>query len=294
MTTAEEKIEWLIDEVKALQGGQVKIATSVEAISTWSVNAEKISGELSKEIQKLTSRIAALETIAPTAQESAPAREEEGRAKGHRVLPQHQGDDARLPNLHRTLVRGEKPYPNSIHADDISEYMSHRTSPYLQQSKYHEFKLPRVDFPRFESEHPKIWREKCEKYFTMYRVPVEMWVPLATINFDSNSALWLQTYEAQHAIETWADLCIAMDKKFGRDLYQNHMRDMLNIKQTSDVLEYAARFEQAKHRVLVHNRDLDDTFFVQKFLDGLKYNISNAIALHRPRTVDAALSLALM
>ncbi|KAF8711284.1 hypothetical protein HU200_029305 [Digitaria exilis] len=109
MTTAEEKIEWLIDEVKALQGGQVKIATSVEAISTWSVNAEKISGELSKEIQKLTSRIAALETIAPTAQESAPAREEEGRAKGHRVLPQHQGDDARLPNLHRTLVRGEKP-----------------------------------------------------------------------------------------------------------------------------------------------------------------------------------------
>jgi hypothetical protein len=59
-------------------------------------------------------------------------------------------------------------------------------------------------------------------------------------------------------------------------------------------LEYAARFEQAKHRVLVHNRNVDDVFFVQKFLDGLKYNISNAIALHKPRTVDVALSLALM
>jgi hypothetical protein len=33
---------------------------------------------------------------------------------------------------------------------------------------------------------------------------------------------------------------------------------------------------------------------VQKFLDGLKYNIRSAIALHKPRTVDAALSLALM
>jgi hypothetical protein len=33
---------------------------------------------------------------------------------------------------------------------------------------------------------------------------------------------------------------------------------------------------------------------VQKFLDGLKYNISNAITLHKPRMVDAALSLALM
>ena len=34
--------------------------------------------------------------------------------------------------------------------------------------------------------------------------------------------------------------------------------------------------------------------FVQKFLDGLRYNISNAITLYRPQTVDAALSLALM
>lgn len=72
------------------------------------------------------------------------------------------------------------------------------------------------------------------------------------------------------------------------------MRHLLNIRQTHDVLEYANRFEQAKHRVLVHNRDIDEVFFVQKFLNGLRYNISNAITLHKPRTVDAALSLALM
>lgn len=60
------------------------------------------------------------------------------------------------------------------------------------------------------------------------------------------------------------------------------------------MLEYAGRFEQAKHRVLIHNREIGEVFFVQKILDGLNYNISNAIALHRPRTVDAALSLALM
>lgn len=72
------------------------------------------------------------------------------------------------------------------------------------------------------------------------------------------------------------------------------MRDLLTIRQTGDVLEYAGRFEQAKHRVLVHNKDMGEVFFVQKFMDGLKYNISNAITLHKPRTVDAALSLALM
>ena len=46
--------------------------------------------------------------------------------------------------------------------------------------------------------------------------------------------------------------------------------------------------------MLVHNPNIDDVFFVQKFLHGLNYSISNAITLHKLRTVDGALSLALM
>lgn len=68
----------------------------------------------------------------------------------------------------------------------------------------------------------------------------------------------------------------------------------MSIRQTNDVLEYANHFEQAKHRVLVHNKEVDEIFFVQKILDGLNHNISNALQLHKLRTVDAALSLALM
>jgi hypothetical protein len=154
--------------------------------------------------------------------------------------------------------------------------------------------LPKVDFPKFDGEHPHVWKEKCEKYFSMYNVPVHVWVPFATINFRGNAELWFQSYEAQHSVGTWPELCVAINQKFGRDLHHNYMRDLLTIRQTSDVLEYAGRFEQAKHWVLVHNKDMGEVFFVQKFLDELKYNISNAISLHKPRTVDAALSLAIM
>jgi hypothetical protein len=155
-------------------------------------------------------------------------------------------------------------------------------------------KLPKVDFPMFEGEHPQVWKNRCEKYFRMYEIPVHLWVRFVTVNFKRNAALWLLTYEEQHDIDSWPDLCHAVEKKFGRDLYQNYMRDLLAIKQTSDVLEYSERFEQAKHRVLVHNRDIGEVLFVQKFIDGLKHNISRAIALHKPRTIDAALSFALM
>lgn len=77
--------------------------------------------------------------------------------------------------------------------------------------------------------------------------------------------MWLQTYEAQHTIDSWAELCVVVEQKIGKDLYQNHMRDLLHIRQTSDVLEYANRFDEAKHRVLVHNRELDDVFFFKNF-----------------------------
>jgi hypothetical protein len=97
----------------------------------------------------------------------------------------------------------------------------------------------------------------------MFNVPVHVWVPFATINFRGNAELWLQTYEAQHSIDSWAELCVAVEQKFGRDLHHNYMRDLLTIRQTSDVLEYSARFEQAKHRVLVHKKDMGEVFFVQ-------------------------------
>jgi hypothetical protein len=139
-----------------------------------------------------------------------------------------------------------------------------------------------------------VWRDKCEKYFAMFQVPIHLSAPFATINIKGIAELWLQTYEAHHAIGSWPDLCYVVEKKFGRDLYQNYMKDLLSIRQTTNVLEYVDRFEQARHRVLMHNKEIDEVFFVQKFLDGLNFNIGNALQLHKPRTVDDALSLALM
>jgi hypothetical protein len=130
----------------------------------------------------------------------------------------------------------------------------------------------------------------------MYQVPMHLWSEFATLHFQGSAALWLQTYEAQHSDTpiSWADLCISVDSKFGKDLYHIYMNDLLHMKQTSDVQEYFDRFQNVMHKVLVHNKALDDVFFVSKFLQGLQPDIRAAIALHKPRTVDVALSLALL
>lgn len=72
------------------------------------------------------------------------------------------------------------------------------------------------------------------------------------------------------------------------------MQELLSIRQISDVQEYYDRFQASMHKVLVHNNNLNDVFFVSKFLQGLNPDIRAAIVLHKPRTVDVTLSLAPM
>ena len=67
---------------------------------------------------------------------------------------------------------------------------------------------------------------------------------------------------------------------------------MERCKQTHTVEKYYQKFETLRHRVLVHNKHYDEAYFVTKFVNGLKREIRRATQLHKPKTVDAALSLA--
>jgi outer membrane murein-binding lipoprotein Lpp len=78
MTTAEEKLDLLLTEVKALQAGQLKLANTVDAINTWSIAADKIAANLNKSIINLTSHMKALEEATSASPPPAPPREEEG------------------------------------------------------------------------------------------------------------------------------------------------------------------------------------------------------------------------
>lgn len=94
-------------------------------------------------------------------------------------------------------------------------------------------------------------------------------------------------------METWAELVVAVNGKFGRDKYQQHLEELENLKQCGSVDDYYVKFVELMHRVLlVYNRSYDKTFFVTKFVRGLKPEVKIAIKLHKPRTVDLALSLA--
>jgi hypothetical protein len=280
MVTVEEQIKQLAADVKSIGIEQVKSTQHLKELVTWKDSTARTATDLQNSIGDLTSHIKTLGATFFKAPSPVPPREEEGRATSHGKSILHQGDNSGASAAGSTLVTGENLKLKTPSIQHFHDYHSRKLGTgevynleyqedvdrktYNQSSHPRDFKIPKLDFPKFNGEHPRVWKERCEKYFSMYNLPVHLWVPFATLNFENNASLWLQTYEAQHTIESWPELCVAVDQKFGRDLYQNYMRDILSIKQTSDVLEYAGRFEQAKHRVLVHNRNIDDVFFVQK------------------------------
>jgi hypothetical protein len=227
MATVEEKLDFFLKEMKAVQANQLKVTSAVGDLTSWSKGADLLAMELHDDIQDLKSRMQRLEAISSAPPHSAPPREEEGRAKGHRVETSHQGADAGALDPHHTLVTGENLKPKPCFPFDIPE-SSHKkihlgVVPYVvnlehddrqihsyhnspkEDSSYHhqpkDYKLPKLNFPVFTGEHPRVWRDKCEKYFTMFQVPGHHWATYATINFKGNAELWLQTYEAQHSIE---------------------------------------------------------------------------------------------
>ena len=107
MTTAEEKLDLLVTEVKSLQAGQLKLLTTVDSLNKWSITAAAITTDLGTTMKDLISRIEALEAVTSPASPHDPPCEEEGRAHGHRVVTQYQGNDGRNSSLHHALVKGE-------------------------------------------------------------------------------------------------------------------------------------------------------------------------------------------
>jgi hypothetical protein len=193
------------------------------------------------------------------------------------------------------LDKGMRTTPHTPVNFDLGEHSENFTTGTPFGSRYggSRSRPPKTEFPRFDGDNPKWWKKVCEKYFDLYDIEHETWANFATMHFTGNAALWLQTYEAEHDIDNWEELCVAIHSKFGKDKHHRYLEALERCKQKTETVEkYYQKFEAIRHKVLVYNKHYDEAFFVTKFVGGLRRDIQRAIHLHNPRTVDTALVLA--
>jgi hypothetical protein len=75
--------------------------------------------------------------------------------------------------------------------------------------------LPKLGFPKFCGDHPRIWIDKCCDYFHIYNIPECMWTTVASLHMEDNAAKWLQVYKLKVGLGDWGMFVAAVEEKFG-------------------------------------------------------------------------------
>lgn len=54
---------------------------------------------------------------------------------------------------------------------------------------------PRINFPCFDGEHPKLWISRCEDYFDLFPMEPHRWVKLAAMHMSDDAGRWLPSVD---------------------------------------------------------------------------------------------------
>jgi hypothetical protein len=154
--------------------------------------------------------------------------------------------------------------------------------------------FPKLEFPKFDGSNPRLWQDHCNMFFEVYAVHPSLKTRFAALNFVGIAKTWLHTVERRERVADWLTLCKLVMGRFDKDQYPLILKQFEATDQTASVQEYIADFEQAAHNLLLYNPNYDETYFVTRFLAGLKEDIRAGIVLHRPPDVDTASALALL
>jgi hypothetical protein len=155
-------------------------------------------------------------------------------------------------------------------------------------------RLPKVNFPEFDGENPKLWLARSEDYFEMYNVESHRWIKFATMRFTKAVARWLQSVDLRLRRANWDEFARMLLDRFGREHQELMLRQLFNIKQLGSVSEYVEQFSGPVDQSTSYGHSTDPLYFTMCFIDGLKFDIKTVVLVQHPKDLDTAYSLALL
>jgi hypothetical protein len=80
--------------------------------------------------------------------------------------------------------------------------------------------------------------------------------------------------------------------KFGVQSYPKAMCRLLGLRHQTSLQEYIKDFEELRYMVSMHNPKIDETFFVEQYIKGLKFDLQGLVQTTLPSSVNRAMILA--
>lgn len=162
-----------------------------------------------------------------------------------------------------------------------------------ESSAYHSHsRVPKVNFPGFVGENPKLWISHCRDYFDLYHVDSSDWIKILLMHFSEAAARWLQSIEPRLRSLSWDEFCSLVLERFGCDEHALLIRQLFHIRQTGLVADYVAKFTELVDQLRSYQSSNDPLYFALHFIDGLKEDIRAIVMVQHPSDLHTACVLA--
>lgn len=153
-------------------------------------------------------------------------------------------------------------------------------------------RLPKLHFPKFDGDNPKLWLSRTADFMKLYRVPQVSWVKLASMQIIAPAARWLPSVEHKLKSCSWEQFVQLVLDRFSREHHELLVRQFLHIRQTSSVADYIDCFSELADQLIAYESRPDPLYFTMRFIDGLSAELRVDVLIHRPPDLDTAFVLA--
>ncbi|KAG8365770.1 hypothetical protein BUALT_Bualt17G0006400 [Buddleja alternifolia] len=162
---------------------------------------------------------------------------------------------------------------------------------FLQKARYESpTKCLKYELPKFYGENLRGWLFKCQKLFDANYISTDAKIDLAIMNLEGKALQWHKIYMKSRftrEMPRWEEYVQALNNGFGSFLIDDPISELNNLRQTTCVQEYSDKFSEVLNYV-----DKGEYELVRCFLMGLKDEIQIKVVMFKPKTLQAAISLA--
>ncbi|XP_031108696.1 uncharacterized protein LOC116013188 [Ipomoea triloba] len=144
------------------------------------------------------------------------------------------------------------------------------------------------DFPPFDYEQPRLWVNRCERFFQMFHIPRAEIMNVLYVNLTGKVGLWFEGYlNGLEKAFQWVHFAEAVCRRFGRDS-GDVMEEFAYFKQVGGVLEFTDKFEEFRSLLLQNHPTLTDSYFLEAYVARLKQTLRCFVRAAQPKALADA------
>ncbi|VFQ71472.1 unnamed protein product [Cuscuta campestris] len=138
-----------------------------------------------------------------------------------KIFEQHQeGMNRQLLEHQRSMDEQFRSFTSLLHklqSSNVSTKTAARSLPMHTEGR-HPFSFnPRIELPLFMGGNPREWIKQCGKCFSLFKIPDNQKVTLASIHLEGRAKIWFEGYGQARPIVDWEDFIVDLYARFKDD-----------------------------------------------------------------------------